>query len=121
MWANDLVGAPFVPITAKYTYFGDANLDGRITSDDYFRIDSGFLAQPAKRLYRDGDFNYDDRITSDDYFLIDSAFLGQASPVSSAAASVATPDRAAEAQRRRLRVEPVGRAFDVVRRSVGLR
>ena len=54
---------------------GDANEDGRINSDDYFRIDSAFLAQPADPSYRDGDFNYDNRINSDDYFQIDSAFL----------------------------------------------
>jgi hypothetical protein len=67
--ANDLI--------FKYTYNGDANLDGRIDADDYFRIDSGFLAQPANPSYRDGDFNYDDRINADDYFMIDSAFLSQ--------------------------------------------
>jgi hypothetical protein len=67
--ANDLI--------FKYTYNGDANLDGRINADDYFRIDSGFLAQPANPSYRDGDFNYDDKVNADDYFLIDSAFLGQ--------------------------------------------
>ena len=64
-------------IFITYTYNGDANLDGRINSDDYFRIDSGFLAQPSVPLYAQGDFNYDGRINSDDYFLIDSAFLGQ--------------------------------------------
>ena len=64
-------------IVVKYTLNGDVNLDGRITSDDYFRIDSGFLAQPSNPSYAQGDFNYDDRVTSDDYFLIDSAFIGQ--------------------------------------------
>ena len=56
-------------------------IDGRITSDDYFRIDSGFLAQPADPTYAQGDFNYDEQITSDDYFVIDSAFLGQGAPL----------------------------------------
>ena len=123
VWANDQVDAPFVPITVKYTYNGDATLDGRVNSDDYFLIDRGFLAQPAKPLYRDGDFNFDDRINSDDYFLIDSAFLGQGSPGSATAASVAMPDVEVVGQRRRVRVEPVERAFDVVRavRRVGTR
>jgi ELWxxDGT repeat protein len=56
---------------------GDANADGRINADDYFRIDEGFLAQPADPLYTQGDFNYDGRVNADDYFLIDQAFLGQ--------------------------------------------
>ena len=74
-----------------YTYDGDANLDGRVNSDDYFRIDSGFLAQPASPGYRDGDFNYDGKINSDDYFLIDSAFLGQGAPATSGVAVAASP------------------------------
>ena len=72
-----------------YTYNGDANLDGVITSDDYFRIDSGFLAQPANPTYAQGDFNYDGAITSDDYVLIDSAFLGPRAPTTSAVAAAA--------------------------------
>ena len=80
-----------------HRYNGDANLDGRINSDDYFRIDSGFLAQPQSPTYRDGDFNYDGKINSDDYFLIDSAFLGQGAPLmgvagSAALAAVAVPE-----------------------------
>ena len=80
-------------VLVKYTYNGDANFDGRINSDDYFRIDSGFLAQPVNPGYRDGDFNYDNRINSDDYFLIDSAFLGQGVPLDGAVlAAVAVPE-----------------------------
>ena len=71
----------FDDVLIKYTYDGDANADGRINSDDYFRIDSGFLAQPANPGYSQGDFNYDGTINSDDYFLIDSAFLGQGAPL----------------------------------------
>ena len=68
-------------VLVTHTYNGDANLDGRVNSDDYFRIDSGFLAPPTDPGYRDGDFNYDGKINSDDYFLIDSAFLGQGAPL----------------------------------------
>jgi hypothetical protein len=68
-------------IVIKYTYDGDANLDGLIDADDYFRIDSGFLAQPAVSSYAEGDFDYDGIINADDYFLIDSAFLGQSPPL----------------------------------------
>ena len=64
-------------ILIKYTYNGDANLDGVVNADDYFRIDSGFLQPPADPSWYDGDFNYDNKINADDYFLIDSAFLAQ--------------------------------------------
>jgi hypothetical protein len=77
-------------IVLKYTYNGDANLDGRINADDYFRIDSGFLDQPQNPTYVQGDFNDDDTINADDYFLIDSAFLGQGAPLGSAARAIAS-------------------------------
>ena len=67
-------------IVITYAYNGDANLDGLVNSDDYFRIDSGFLAQPQDPRYVQGDFNYDGKVNSDDYFLIDSAFLAQPAP-----------------------------------------
>jgi hypothetical protein len=79
-------------VLVKYTYNGDANLDGLINADDYFRIDSGFLAQPPNPAYDQGDFNYDGLINADDYFLIDSAFLGQSGTLSEALGAVAVPE-----------------------------
>jgi hypothetical protein len=76
-------GEPVDPnaILIKHTYNGDANLDGRVNADDYFRIDQGFLSQPQNPRFNQGDFNYDNRINADDYFLIDQAFLGQGAPL----------------------------------------
>jgi len=68
-------------ILVKYTWNGDANLDGVVNADDYFLVDSGFLTQAAG--YRNGDLNYDGVVNADDYFLIDSAFLGQTGPLAS--------------------------------------
>jgi hypothetical protein len=76
-------------IVLRYTYNGDANGDGFIDADDYFRIDSGFLNQLPDPMYENGDFNYDGLIDADDYFLIDSAFLGQGAPLSSATIPIA--------------------------------
>ena len=56
-------------VLVKYTFAGDANLDGKINGDDYFAIDSGYAAHASG--YVNGDFNYDGRIDADDYFLID--------------------------------------------------
>jgi len=64
-------------ILVKYTWAGDANLDGLVNADDYFQIDSSFITKPANPHYYDGDFTYDGAINADDYFLIDSAFIGQ--------------------------------------------
>src|SRR5205814_7114889 len=74
-------------VLVKYTWFGDADLDGKVTSNDYFQIDTGFLA--GRTGWINGDFDYNGVINSNDYFLIDSAFLAQGStvlvPVASAA------------------------------------
>ncbi|MCY2953648.1 MAG: PEP-CTERM sorting domain-containing protein, partial [Planctomycetota bacterium] len=67
-------------ILVKFTWNGDANLDGIINADDYFQIDSGFISQ--KKGWYNGDLNYDGVVNADDYFLIDSAFIGQSGPLS---------------------------------------
>jgi autotransporter-associated beta strand protein len=53
-----------------YTYGGDANLDGRITVDDYGKIDFA-VGLPGASGWANGDFNYDGKITVDDYGIID--------------------------------------------------
>jgi autotransporter-associated beta strand protein len=69
------VGVGVNDVLVGYTYFGDADLDGAVTTNDYFQIDNGFLAR--KRGWINGDFDYDGAVTTNDYFLIDNAFLGQ--------------------------------------------
>jgi T5SS/PEP-CTERM-associated repeat protein/autotransporter-associated beta strand protein len=75
-------------VLVKYTYFGDADLDGAVTTNDYFQIDNGFLG--SRTGWINGDFDYDGAVTTNDYFLIDNAFLGQGAalvPASLASAS----------------------------------
>jgi len=91
-----------LPLTAndimiRYTWLGDANLDGLVNADDYFRIDSNYI--PQKPGWYNGDFNYDSVVNADDYFLIDSAFLGQTAPLASLAPppNVAVPEPAVAA------------------------
>lgn len=62
-------------VLLKYTYAGDTNLDGVITGDDYFAIDSAFPQH--LHGWQAGDFNFDGVINGDDYFLIDSNFPAQ--------------------------------------------
>ncbi len=62
-------------ILVRFTWNGDANLDGIVNADDYFQIDSGYILQATG--WYNGDFNYDGVINADDYFLIDSSFIGQ--------------------------------------------
>ena len=59
-------------VLVKYTYYGDANLDGKVDGSDYSLIDSGYLTQASG--WFNGDFNYDGLINGSDYTLIDNAF-----------------------------------------------
>ncbi len=59
-------------ILVKYTYFGDTNLDGRVSTPDYSRIDNGYLSHLTG--WANGDLNYDGTVNGSDYTLIDNAF-----------------------------------------------
>ena len=61
-------------VLVKYTYVGDANLDGVIDGSDYALIDAGFASRGSLTGWGNGDFNYDGRVDASDYTLIDNAF-----------------------------------------------
>jgi hypothetical protein len=67
------------PVTAgdilvKYTYYGDADLSGKVDGTDYTLIDHGFNSAGTFSGWMNGDFNYDGHIDGTDYSLIDNAF-----------------------------------------------
>jgi hypothetical protein len=68
---------PATSVLVKYTWFGDANLDGKVNSSDYILIDSGFTSGGTKTGWLFGDFNYSGSINSSDYILIDTGFTNQ--------------------------------------------
>ena len=59
----------------KYTYNGDADLNGVVNFDDYSRTDAGFNSGGSDWFH--GDFDYNGHVDFDDYSLIDSAFNTQ--------------------------------------------
>ncbi len=81
-------------ILVKYTYFGDANLDGKVDGSDYSLIDAGYASMKTSGKltgWYNGDFNYDGVIDGSDYALIDNAFNNQgAAAVSSALVATST-------------------------------
>ncbi len=82
-------------VVGTYTYFGDTNLDGQVTGDDYGAIDAN-LGQtnldPGTAILM-GDTNFDGRITGDDYAAIDANLgLGAQTP---GALALAVPEPAA--------------------------
>ena len=69
-------------VLVKYTWGGDANLDGTLNGDDYFQIDSHFNQDGVAFHFYNGDFNLDGSINGDDYFIIDSNWnAGSTGPV----------------------------------------
>jgi autotransporter-associated beta strand protein len=70
-------------ILVKYTYFGDANLDGKVDGSDYSLIDYGYSNGLTGWL--NGDFNYDGVVDGSDYSLIDNAYNNQTASLTSQA------------------------------------
>jgi autotransporter-associated beta strand protein len=68
-------------ILVKYTYYGDANLDGKVDGSDYALVDNGFLNHLTG--WNNGDFNYDGVVNGSDYTLMDNAFNQQGAQISS--------------------------------------
>ena len=83
----DGVAVTTADVLVRYTYFGDANLDGVVTAADYGRIDAGVVGQLTGWL--NGDFNYDGVVDGSDYALIDNAFNHQTASVATPASAVA--------------------------------
>ncbi len=81
-------GKPVLPsdILIKYTYYGDANLDGKVDGSDYSLIDNGFIT--GSTGWFNGDFDYSGTVDGSDYALIDNAFNVQSASI---AAQIATP------------------------------
>jgi hypothetical protein len=73
-------------ILVKLTYYGDANLNGKVDGSDYSLIDNG--CQKQLTGWFNGDFNYDNIINGSDYTLIDNAFNTQGTQIT---AEQATP------------------------------
>jgi hypothetical protein len=83
-------GASLSPgdVVVRYTYYGDATLDGTVNSADYAKIDNGYLGRLTG--WQNGDFNYDGVVNGSDYSLIDNAFNSQGSPIGSASTQLAS-------------------------------
>jgi GH35 family endo-1,4-beta-xylanase len=91
-WSGQAIGAN--AIVGKYTYFGDANIDGQVTGDDYTVIDANLGTSPLAGLaWLRGDMNLDGTITGDDYTVVDAKLgLGVGNPlVSSALTAIPEP------------------------------
>ncbi len=82
-------------ILVKYTYYGDANLDGVVDGSDYSIIDNSFVTEQSTGTpisgWGNGDFNYDGVVNGSDYTLIDNAFNQQGASLAAAIATQIAP------------------------------
>jgi hypothetical protein len=60
--ASDLTSSD---VLVKYTYYGDVDLSGNFTMDDFTLFLGGY--QTAKTTWLAGDFDYDGSVTLDDF------------------------------------------------------
>ena len=89
-------------VTVDYTWYGDANLDGVVDSNDYDKIDTAWtlwthegLAPEGGFRWFVGDFDYDGTIDSNDYDRIDKAWLlSEGAPLGSTIPPAPTPEPA---------------------------
>ena len=67
-------------VLIKYTYVGDANLDGLISADDYSALEF-HVGVPGSSGWYNGDLNFDRIIWADDYSAIDFNLVAQGAPL----------------------------------------
>jgi len=100
-------------VVVKFTYGGDANLDGKINVDDYGRID--FNVNLGTSGWYNGDFNYDGKVNVDDYGIIDFNIGIQGPPLLSSVPSAGTGS-AADPSVRALLSNPVASFGPAIRK-----
>ncbi len=104
MTAFDSVAVNTSDVLVKYTYFGDADLNGVVNGSDYTLIDNGL--NNGLTGWRNGDFNYDGVVNGDDYTLIDAAFNSQGPALTASSASQISRPASTNSTAKMARSEP---------------
>jgi hypothetical protein len=83
-------------VLLRYTWRGDADLDGDVDADDYDVIDNSFVFGPSGGTYGwwSGDFNGDGKIDGNDYDWIDNAFVFGGGPLGEHPVALGVPEPA---------------------------
>jgi hypothetical protein len=66
-------------LLVKYTFNGDANLDGTVNALDFNALANGYGKTPGSEVWSQGDFNYDGAVNSSDFAAL-AANYGQVMP-----------------------------------------
>jgi hypothetical protein len=70
-WRND---ANAKQLTVRYTWYGDANLDGVVNALDFNALASNFGINNGNQIWSLGDFNYDGLVNSADFGVVATNF-----------------------------------------------
>jgi hypothetical protein len=81
-------------VLVRYTYYGDADFNGKVNFDDYVRTDNGFNNHLTGWI--NGDFDLNNQVNFDDYVLIDLAFNTQSGTLGRAVSLLDGSDRSAK-------------------------
>ena len=61
-------------LTVRYTWFGDANLDGVVNALDFNALATNFGASVGSQVWQNGDFNYDGLVDTSDFMAMSQNF-----------------------------------------------
>jgi uncharacterized protein (TIGR03382 family) len=81
-------------VLVKYTYYGDSDLTGVVTLDDFTLFLNGY--QNAGTTWAAGDFDYNGLVTLDDFTLFLSGYQNQGAPLSSLEQAIESSGASAE-------------------------
>jgi hypothetical protein len=68
-------------VLVKFTYFGDANLDGTVDDTDFFLTNNGYLNNLSGWI--NGDFDYSGAVDDTDFFLLNNGYMKQGATIGS--------------------------------------
>jgi endonuclease/exonuclease/phosphatase family metal-dependent hydrolase len=92
-----ITGLTSSDVLVKYTYYGDADLSGAVTLDDFAQFLSGY--QGGGATWQQGDFDYSGSVTLDDFTLFLNGYQQQRAPLTSVEAEIASSPRLTDAER----------------------
>jgi autotransporter-associated beta strand protein len=75
-----VTGLTATDVLVKYTYYGDSDLNGATTLDDYTLFLNGY--QTAGTTWVQGDYDYNGQVTLDDFTLFLAGYQQQGTPLS---------------------------------------
>jgi hypothetical protein len=79
----DGVSVPTNSVVVRYTWYGDMDLDGEVTVNDYLEFLHYYAQNPPPEniSWMTGDFNYDGQINVNDYLLLLDGYASQTGPL----------------------------------------